>query len=699
MNKPQAITLPKLRQDLKFIRSGNSVQGEPIWVIQDPITNRFYRLGWLEFEMLLHWHLPAQDIIDTINNDTPLYIDEGHLQAFVEFLSKNNLSQPTGAAIERLRKQTKVPSWQSPKWWLHNYLFFRIPIIKPQVWLQKAMPYVEPLFSTTALWLVIFASLLGLFLVTRQWDVFIHTLLDTLTPTGLIGFALAIIVSKILHELGHAFAATRYGLRVAHMGVAFLVLWPMLYTDTGESWKLQSHKQRLHISIAGITVELALAGIATLLWALLDDGALRQMLFYLATTSWVLTLALNTSPFLRFDGYYILSDIINFPNLHEQAGAHGRVWLRRNLLAMHDPWPSNLSAKHRHLLIGFAFLTWLYRLVVFLGIAILVYKLFFKLLGIFLMMVELVWFIIRPIWSEVHVWIKRWNEVPMQRRWFIWSLFGLIILLLTIPWKFDIDAQAVAHPEQLQKIYSPYPAQLAYIHKNQQQINKGDLLALFSNPDYLSRNERSQATAIALNQRLQGLIADREGFQQKRSLTEQLQEQLAEQTSIREEAGQLAIYAQFNGYWLDVDEDVALNTWVNNKDLLGVLINPQTWVVDAYVRQQDIDRLALGANAKFYDQAQGEYIAATVTAIDTTAVKQLPYLGLATRHGGKVATQEGHEQLLPVDALYRVRLALSKPLRMTQESYGEVHIEGQGYSLLYHGLQNALSVLIRESGF
>ena len=114
---------------------------------------------------------------------------------------------------------------------------------------------------------------------------------------GISGFMLALVISKICHELGHALVATHFRVRVSHMGIALVVLWPMLYTDTSESWKLRSSRQRLAVSTAGIAVEMALAGLATLAWALLDDGPLRQAALYLATTGWALSLALNASPF------------------------------------------------------------------------------------------------------------------------------------------------------------------------------------------------------------------------------------------------------------------------------------------------------------------------------------------------------------------------------------------------------------------
>lgn len=119
----------------------------------------------------------------------------------------------------------------------------------------------------------------------------------------------------------------------------------MLYTDTSESWRLRNHRHRLAISVAGVATELALAGLATLAWALLDESMLRQSMLYLATTGWILSLALNASPFMRFDGYFILSDVINFPNLHERSGATAKAFMRRKLLGLNEPDPRGLPAR------------------------------------------------------------------------------------------------------------------------------------------------------------------------------------------------------------------------------------------------------------------------------------------------------------------------------------------------------------------
>src|SRR5688500_3708598 len=153
--------------------------------------------------------------------------------------------------------------------------------------------------------------------------------------------------AKVLHELGHAYTAHRHGCRVPAMGAAFLVLWPVLYTDTNEAWKVASRNARLQIGAAGMAAELALAACATLLWSFLPDGPLRSGVFLLSTSTWIITLAVNLSPFMRFDGYFLLSHLLNTPNLHERAFAFGRWHLREWLFGLGAPEPEAVGRGRR----------------------------------------------------------------------------------------------------------------------------------------------------------------------------------------------------------------------------------------------------------------------------------------------------------------------------------------------------------------
>ncbi len=128
------------------------------------------------------------------------------------------------------------------------------------------------------------------------------TILHFFTPRGLALYVLCLAVVKVCHELGHAYTATRYGCRVPTMGIAIIVMMPMLYSDTSDAWKLTSRRQRAAIGAAGMIVECALAALAIFAWNFLDDGVARSLVFILATTSLMVGAAINLIPFIRFDG-------------------------------------------------------------------------------------------------------------------------------------------------------------------------------------------------------------------------------------------------------------------------------------------------------------------------------------------------------------------------------------------------------------
>jgi len=688
----------QLRDDLKLMESAPYADGAPAWVIQDPITNRFYRIGWLEYECLLRWNLPPAQVARDISSSTTLEVDEEQVLEFAQFLDQHNLLRATPRKVAQLQKKSSAVKWKSAKWWLHTYLFVRVPLVRPQRLLEAMSPWVAPLFTWTALWLLLGASALGLMLVARQWDTFVHSFMDMLSPAGLAGFALALIVSKTLHEMGHALVATRLGVRVAHMGMAFVVLWPMLYTDTSESWRLRSHRQRLAISIAGVATELALAGLATLAWALLDDGILRQSMLYLATTGWILSLALNVSPFMRFDGYFILSDVLDFPNLHERAGAMAKAFMRRKLLGLNDPDPEPFRPQVRWKLRLFAYVTWLYRLTVFLGIAFAVYYFFFKALGIFLLAVELWWFVAKPVWTEIMVWKKRWPEVPVSKRALVWGFAAGVLALMAFPWSADLKAPGVARAERQQAVYSSQPARVR-VMQAPGAVREGDLLVQLEMPDLQARHDRTQASVNTISRQLPQLMGQAQGLDLQPAMVQRLQEQLAESRAIDGEAARLQLKAEFAGQWTDVDQHLRAGAWVNARTPLGILVDPSSWIVDAYVDQQQVGRILVGANASFWPQRWGTSVDAVVVEVDSARSQQLPYAMLDARHGGAVATQPHEKQALPAQALYRVRLQLREALPQVRELRGTVHISAERSSWLGHVLQNGLAVVIRESGF
>lgn len=697
MNVAAAAFMP-LREDLRLLEAAPDADGAPAWSIQDPVNNRFFRIGWLEFECLLRWPADPARIAVDISAATPLNVDAQTVENFGRFLAQHRLLRPTPATVRQLAREAAQPGWRHWRWWLHHYLFIRLPLFRPQRLLAVLLPWVRPLASPAGLALILALAVLGLLLVARRWDEFARGVVDNLTWSGLGGFALALIVSKTLHELGHALVATRYGLRVAHMGVALVVLWPMLYTDTGEAWKLKSARQRLAVSSAGILVELALAALASVVWALLDDGPLRQAALYLATTGWLLTLAVNASPFMRFDGYFILSDALDFPNLHQRAGELARASLRRRLLGWQEAEREALSPGFRRALIAFAWATWIYRLIVFTGIAVAVYLFFFKVLGIFLFAVEIAWFIVWPIWREVSVWRVRWQETPRRQVRRLTLLLAAPLLFALIPQSFDIDAPAVAQPAHRQLVYPPFPARIEQL-QGMGPVRAGQTLARFAVPDLAPKAEHAAAGVDSLNSKLAGLAADSAGIEQQSATRERLGEKLAESQAVRQEAARMIAAADFDGDWIDVDPLLRTGSWVGTRTPVGLLVDARQWVVDAYVDEHEIGRLQVGAPARFRARGAWRAVAATVSDIDSTRSTRLEHPLLDARHGGPIATQSGERASLPVKSLYRVRLTLAEPLPEHREARGVALISGQSRIPLWEGVKHLAAVIVRESGF
>lgn len=357
-----------------------------------------------------------------------------------------------------------------------------------------------------------------------------------------------------------------------------------------------------------------------------------------------------------------------------------------------------MPVRTRRALVLFALVTWLYRAVVFLGIAWAVYAFFFKVLGIFLMLVELVWFLAKPVWSEVRLWRQRWQEVKVVRRWWLGGAVLVLIGLLVFPWRVDVRASGVAHVQRQQFVYAPFPARLVELHPPG-PVAAGTVLARFESPDLLAREQGAQVSVDALERRLAGLMEASCGMEQAMATAQRLHEQMAELRAVRGEMARLHIQAEFDGQWTDVSRLLRPGAWLGVKEPLGMLADPSGWVVDAYVEQRVIERIEPGARARFLPEGGLRTVGATVASVDSTRAQRLAHPMLDSRHGGDFTTLPDGADAVPGEALYRVRLRLDEAPGYLHEQRGQVRIEGGARSLAWGAVRGVLAVLVRESGF
>lgn len=693
----QQMALPPLREDLQLHPGSAQKDGSPSWVIEDPLRGRFYRIGWLEFELLQRWHLgDARAVAQQVTQETLLQPTVEEVLAVRQFflqhqllLNKSLLDKAGSGQVARQSLAKKA---------LHHYLMFRIPLVNPDRFLERMLPWAVPLLKERALWVSVWAGLLGLVLAIQQWDSFASTFVETLSWTGLLSYGVALAFAKVLHELGHAFTAKRLGLRVPRMGVAIVLLLPMLYTDTGETWRLTRQRDRFAIAVAGMRIELMLAAWCTLAWSFLPEGGLRSAMFFLATTSWLMTLAINASPFMRFDGYYMMSDATGMPNLHDEAARVVKHFLRKHLLGWQDAAPMVQGQPAPNWLLGFGLATMVYRFFLFAGIAVTVYHYFFKLLGIFLFAVEIWWFILGPIMGELKVWWQARQATSSKQLTRTLAVLGALLLALLVPWHGQIHAEGWIRAGQEFTVYSPRPAVLQALHAKA-LVQKDDALAELSSPDLDLREAKADARMEALGSRLQAGQGSK-NTESARSTREQLQQQQVEVSGADAEARQLHLVAPFAGTLVDVARDVVTGTVLARQEVLARVIDTGSWVAEVFVDEDDIRRVRLGAGVKAYVHSlEGEVLQGQVSEIDAVPVEQLPAEMLAARHGGKLLTTDDPNTLKPRRSLYRLRVTLQAEPGMQQARLAAFVVDGERSSFAGSLWRGLLSTLMLQASF
>jgi putative peptide zinc metalloprotease protein len=704
---PTAIDmLPALRDDLDLVPGPRQLDGSPSWTVHDPARNAFYRVGWREFCILSEWRaVPPATLARLVASRRGIAVEVSEVQAMAEFLLANQLvvcDDETG--IARLLRDRAQRKRNPALWLLHSYLFFRVPLLRPDKALARVAPFCR-VFFTRGYWLLLGAlGLFGLFLVSRQWDKFAQSLADSLTLQGLVWFVVALALSKVVHELGHGITAKHHGLRVPTMGLAFLLFWPVPYTDTTDAWRLVSRRARIAIGAAGVAAEISLAVIATLVWCAAPDGPVRNAAFAMAVVNWLSTIAVNLSPFMRFDGYYILADWLEVPNLQNRSFALARWRLREFLFAFGAPPPEQFSSRRRKLLLAYAYATWLYRFVLFLGIALAVYHYFFKLLGLFLLAVEIWWFILRPVGQEMRVWLKQRREMRVTRGG-VAALLALagFVALLALPWRGEVAAPAFLGAEQVAKIYAPLPGRLARVHVRDGESVAAEAPIFDLDSPTIEHGIKSTRLEIELLRReIEQSAADAAQAEKQPLLIEKLLASRAKLAGLVEERARLAIRAPFAGRVTQLATEAHHGQWLNEKILLAVLIDPRRAVVTAYIDEHDFARLRAGARARFLPEIpEAAERTLEVVSIEPTNLSALAIPALASIHGGEIAvTREPDGTLRPANAVYRVHFApIAADPPLASDLRGTVLIVATPQSPLARLWRHAAAVLVREVSF
>ncbi|MBT6223878.1 MAG: peptidase M50 [Cryomorphaceae bacterium] len=698
--------VPYLRQDLEIFRGNSREDGLPAWLLYDAIRNKYFSLGLTAFKLIKNWK-GGEDIknFEKKINSSGIDTSEEEIKSFISFLHQNNLIiQPTGQNITYLmqQKNSMKKSWLMHA--IHNYLFFKIPLFKPDDWLSKTLKYVKHFASKKFRNLVYFFGFIGLFLVVQQLETFKSTFLYFFSFQGLMLYFLTLVFVKCLHELGHAYIAKYYGCRVSAIGIAFLVFFPFLYTDTTDAWRLRNHKERLLINFGGILTELHLALIATFIWAVLPDGGFKSAAFFLATTSWISSLTINVSPFMRFDGYYVFSDWLRAENLQPRSFALARWKIRESLFGLNHPPPEEINPSRRWTFIVYAWATWVYRFFLFLGIALLVYHFAFKILGIILFVIEIHWFILLPIIREIKNWYKLKTEIRFNKQTKRTLIIILsLLMILFLPWKSSLKIPAVYVSEKYSKVFAPYPSKIKNILVNKDDVvEKGQELIELYSPDLdreiFSIRRKIQLTKTKINR----LSKSAGNMDQFLTLQQSLIALQSELTGLSRVKNKLILKAPIKGKIKDF-YNLSEGMWVSNFDQLLGIVHYGTGKVKGFIKEEQIERF-LKKNPAVFIPNDGihDKVYLVSESLDLSAISNLPYISLSSVHDGPVAIRNstgGEFQYRPETAHYIAEFELAKKSEIQFELPGYVHIQGSRYSPFANLIKSVIAIIVRESGF
>lgn len=699
--------LPRLREDIKLLPGPRSADGSRSWLLHDPVRNVFFQIGWREFQILSQWKGSSLDsIVDSINRGNTLTTDPEEVGKIARFMTDSELVLLAGPddraawtrRIDGLRNKSFSRLFQ-------ENLFLRVPLLNPDRFLT-ATAGLSRIFFSRGFWaLTLVAAIVALILVARQWDHFISTFPYFFSIQGMLIYGAALTFAKVIHELGHAYAAKRHGLRVPSMGVAFLVLWPVLFTDTTDSWRLRWGHQRFVVAGAGMAAEIGLAAWALLLWTVVPPGPLQSALFALATATWILTLVVNLNPLIRFDGYFLLSDALGLENLQPRAFGLLRHKFRRICLGLStaDPEPA-LSDNLRRGMLLYALGALIYRVVLALGIGLLLYYFAFKLLGIFALATVVVVMLFQPLFREIRSIFTSGDEMLKPARLIV---FGGVLLALAglvfYPWQGTVSAPAIRKTQTESRVYTPVAARLVTVDiASGDTVRKGQKIAVLESPEIEFRLKNAAARIDSLR-----LVADRIRFRQdiadqEAIARQQLAKAIAEQSGYQAQLDALTLRAPFDGAVGWISSSARPGAWVRPSEPVALLIDPRKSFLTAYLQEDDLARVRPGSDARFYAFGVTDRpVAATIRSIAPSAAPTIRDTALASIYGGPIAARAGENgTALPEGGLYEVRLQLSETLSPSgREQTGIVKISAEPESFARRIWRQVRSVMIRESGF
>lgn len=695
--------LPPLRADLILDPDPTYESGDCFYLLHDPLKNNYFRLDELTMSILRYWYLLDSDqVIQALEAEDNLFVPADKIKKISEFLAKHELIEScTDGYLETLINRAGKKKFAFHQL-VQHYLFYKIDLCRSDNFIKKTLPLVQFIFTPTYWLLMLAVFIFSAIALLAQRTYFFSLIENFNTLPGLSMVIVGMLLLKITHELGHAYAARRSGCEVGGFGVMFILLFPILFTDVKSSWKLKSAHQRLLIDVSGILFESQFIIWCMLLWQISDSYFIKQGLSYVIIIGLMSTLLINTNPLIKFDGYHALSNFLKTDNLQQKSFDLATGWLRHKLLGIDLHFPHAITSIQKKFFIGFAITTWIYRLFLYLGIAFVVYQFAFKLLGIILFLVEVVFLIAKPILSELKFYGSTIMKNPISRQY--WRFYLLLFFLLFIafyPWSSTLTIPATLTYANKHNIYATESGELSYL-VNSDLVDKSRPVVKLRSENLLYMQEMAQEKLNFIKLKILNEKKNSYSSYDESELFdyEQVKNQ---QENITRHLNKLQINAPISGQIANKDPLLAITQNISKDTFLFSILNLAEYQVMAYIPEYELNRIEYMREPVFLsDNANQPAIPLSFKSKSVYAQQTLSTPYLASTYEGVISvypTTHPTQEVKLKDSYFQMNFTVPNGVKLPFEQRGWVVMKVKRQSLASRAYVKLAGLLIKESAF
>jgi putative peptide zinc metalloprotease protein len=643
---------PKLRSHVKLHRQ---VHGGDIWyLLEDAASGRYHRFNTAAYHVIAQMDglRSIEDIWDVANtvlgDDAPVQDEVIQLlgQLHQADVLRTNISPDLEELLQRGSEQREAQTWAR----FRNPMSVRLRLLDPDRFLNRTLPWLAWLFSPAVLLLWVVTVVVAVLLAGSHWQSLVETVrYEALTPNNLLVLYLVYPCVKLLHELGHGYAAKIEGGEVHEMGVIFMVFIPVPYVDASAANAFASRGRRVLVGAAGVMTELFLAALALFTWVTVSPGYISSICLNIMLIGGISTLFFNGNPLLRFDGYYVLSDLIGIQNLAQRANGFYAYLVQRYAFGVEAARSPARSRYEACWFAGYAPASFVYRLGILVTICLFLLEDFF-LVGVVLAVWAIGSQLALPLLKQLDFLLASQRLRARRSRAVgvtVLTVAGFLALVAWFPATSLSRVEGVLYPPDNSHLVSQTDGfVIAVLPEDGSTVESGQTLIQLENNEHQTKMTVARARLKELQARYTA-VRSRDLVEAK-LVREDIAAVNADIVRLRERIDALSIGSPSSGVFYQLPGSELRGRFVKRGDLLGYVVPPGGARARVVVTQEGLDKIRDSASS--VEVRLASRLNETIPGSLLRSVPQgsflLPSPVLSTLGGGTFVTDPASDQPL-----------------------------------------------------